>query len=389
MKKRWMGILLALVMVMTVLPLGAVTAHADADVDTRIDNSVDRSTTEVIGRLTLTDTRTGEVQTDVVVFDETTASTFTDPSNPTVTAMISEAQEALLDKAQELAGGSTVTTVSQSVSDPAIESWADNRTYNYFDNVDNGESGKILIVDGNYYHNWRYTVTLEAEYDSSESASASSHFGVLISDTAGNANSGGGYRMDYPGNEFGTDVRKSATNNFVENGGHVVISAVPDDGYTFAGWYQGDPNAEAGEPIYSGEPLSTNSTYEFYAPLNMSLSYLCAVFEEGTTPAHPGDQVQMWVGNTEVVGPDSSAQGGKVAVRYTPSYDDYPDIKAKDGTNYVAGEVLQFYRGDECTVYARPDAGYHFVGWYHVNIEWGPGETLAWQGSVFQGVSVF
>ncbi|MBQ6570456.1 MAG: hypothetical protein IJL87_09385 [Clostridia bacterium] len=48
----------------------------------------------------------------------------------------------------------------------------------------------------------------------------------------------------------------------------------------------------------------------------------------------------------------------------------------------MAGEILQLYKGDECTVYQQSDQGYHFVGWYHVNIAWAPGEDLAYEGDV-------
>ena len=208
-------------------------------------------------------------------------------------------------------------------------------------------------------------------------AAQTSFFGVLISDAEGTANKGGTYWMDYAGME-GSPSRTSSSNNFVEDGSDVYLEAYPADGYKFLGWYQGDPDRAEGKP-YTGEPLTTDSVYEFDAPIILTRPYICAVFDVDESPQ--GDQVQMWVGNTEVIGPDSSAQGGKVAVKYEPSYDIYPDITAKDGTNFVAGEILPFYKGDECTVYQQADEGFHFVGWYHVNIEWGPGETLAWEGS--------
>ena len=208
-------------------------------------------------------------------------------------------------------------------------------------------------------------------------AAQTSFFGVLISDAEGTANKGGSYWMDYAGME-GSPSRTSSSNNFVEDGSDVYLEAYPADGYKFLGWYQGDPD-RAGGKLYTGEPLTTDSVYEFDAPIILTRPYICAVFDVDESPQ--GDQVQMWVGNTEVIGPDSSAQGGKVAVKYEPSYDIYPNITAKDGTNFVAGEILPFYKGDECTVYQQADEGFHFVGWYHVNIEWGPGETLAWEGS--------
>ena len=216
-------------------------------------------------------------------------------------------------------------------------------------------------------------------------AAQTSFFGVLISDAEGTSNKGGSYWMDYAGME-GSPSRTSSSNNFVEDGSDVYLEAYPADGYKFLGWYQGDPDRAEGKP-YTGEPLTTDSVYEFDAPISLTRPYICAVFDVDESPQ--GDQVQMWVGNTEVIGPDSSAQGGKVAVKYEPSYDIYPNITAKDGTNFVAGEILPFYKGDECTVYQQADEGFHFVGWYHVNIEWGPGETLAWEGSPISTANSF
>ncbi len=214
---------------------------------------------------------------------------------------------------------------------------------------------------------------------------ASSFFGVLITDVDDTGNPGGSYWMDYPGME-GSPSRTSPSNNFVEDGGKVRLEAFPEDGRKFVGWYQGDPDRAEGK-LYVGNPLSTDRTYEFDAPISLARPYICAVFEQDDSPQ--GDQVQMWVGNTKVIGPDSSAQGGKVAVKYTPSADVYPEIVAKDGTSFVAGEVLQFYKGDECTVYQQADEGFRFVGWYHVSIEWAPGETLAWEGEAISTEASF
>ena len=257
-----------------------------------------------------------------------------------------------------------------------------------------GSSGTTFAVEGGLLKsssvtNWmddKGAIHSYADLVASVEATApSSFFGVLISDAEGTANAGGSYFIDYPGMD-GSPSRTSASNNFVEDGKSVYLEAYPDEGYKFAGWYQGDPEKAAGK-LYVGEPLSTETAYQFTAPISLTRPYICAVFEEDDTLQ--GDQVQMWVGNTKVIGPDSSAQGGKVAVKYTPSSDVYSGITAKDGTNYVAGEVLQFYKGDECTVYQQADEGFRFVGWYHVNIEWAPGETLAWEGEAISTEASF
>lgn len=194
-----------------------------------------------------------------------------------------------------------------------------------------------------------------------------SFFGVLISDSEGNVNTGGGYVLSYEGNPFGDMVKTSASNNFVYDEDYVTVTAVPDNGYYFKGWYQGEPNGEAGEPVYSGEALSTWDTFEFSAPIGMELPYICAVFEEGEAPpTRRADQIQVWI-----------TDGGTAAVEYTPSEPNVYNLITMDGTNYVSiGEVVQLYSGDEITVYQKPDEGYKFKGWYHVRIDWGPGDVL-------------
>ena len=130
---------------------------------------------------------------------------------------------------------------------------------------------------------------------------------------------------------------------------------------------------EGGELI--GEPSITNSSGQ---PSTMDL--LLAV---KAMVKRPADQIQIWVGNTDGRGVPFSEMGGKVAVKYTPSEPNVWELATKDGTDYRAGEIVQFYAGDEITAYARADEGYRFVGWYDVNIEWGPeAGTKSYQGDV-------
>ena len=224
-------------------------------------------------------------------------------------------------------------------------------------------------------------------------------FGVLISDADGNVNQGGGYCLDYSGNEFGADVRTSATNNFVAEGALVTITAVPDEGYRFVGWYQGEPNGAPGTPVYSGDVISTNKNYIFTAPLFLELPYLCAVFEEGEdTPGRKAYQVSVWAGYIDGNRPLNEA-GGKVAVRYTPTEPNVYDIPAQDGTGFGYLALAGCYVGDEITVLAKADEGYHFVGWYRVNIEFDEGGSdtdmagvspnKAYQGEVISTASAY
>ena len=131
-----------------------------------IDQSVDKSTSEVLAVLTLTDKRTGETITETV-FDETAASSFANPSTPTVTAMIEEAQAALAQKAGEKAGGNALTTLKEETSEPKAGKVADNRTYkSAYLKDEAGDYYQMLTVEGSFSMTWVYTVILEAEYTS-------------------------------------------------------------------------------------------------------------------------------------------------------------------------------------------------------------------------------
>ena len=131
------------------------------------DKALDKSTVEVLGTLTLTETRAGEAVNETV-YDETTAGTFVNPSSPTVNAMIEEAKAALAEKAAELAGGSEVTTVKDDVT-LKVAAFKDERTFTYSYLTDEaGDYYYALTIEGEYYKRWQYTVALEAEYEADE-----------------------------------------------------------------------------------------------------------------------------------------------------------------------------------------------------------------------------
>ena len=343
----------------------------------KIDNSVDKSTTEVVGRLIMTNTETGEV-TETLVYDSTTASEFTQPRNPTVNAMVEEAKAALSDKADTYP---EARDVSIDVSDPSITKTVDNRTFTYFD----GEP-RYLIVDGDYYHNWQITVTFTADY----TPVAMDYFSVWISDTEQKPNTGGGVVVSYalPDGtepEGNTAYYASSANLSVPVGSHVTLTAEPYAylGYRFVGWYQANINkASPDDPHYlADKPISSKKTYTFTGnPVGEGEApYICAVFED-TGIIRQGDQIQVWI-----------TDGGKAAVEYHPSEPNVYEFEATDGTEFVpVGAVVQYYKGDEITVHQQADEGYVFKGWYHVWIEWGPGsEHPKYEGEVISTEPTF
>ena len=331
------------------------------DGSTQIDNSEDLTTTTIILKMVLTD-KDGNA-TETIVSEETVPSSYVNPTTGNVEALLKEGEQTLIDAAGNYSG---VENINVEACNLRVLYTEDNRIYNYFD-VD---GGKVLIIDGTYYHEWEITLALTADY----TPAVMSYFSVWMSDEEQHANIGGGVTINYvlsdgavPGDDG--SYWESSTNQTVPEGTEVTLTAVPADKYAFKGWYQANVNkASPDDPHYLADKLiSTDYAYTFTGnPVGEGEPpYICAVFTY-TGVSRQGDQIQVWI-----------TDGGKAAVKYTPSEPNVYHMKAMDGTNFVSiGEVVQFYKGDEITVYQQAEPGYQFKGWYHVRIEWGPGDEL-------------
>ena len=146
-----------------------VTATWHYTVTSTVDESKDVSTTQVVGEGFVKDTRLGDNAYDRA-YDKVTASTISDAKNPTVDQMIKDAKEAALKAAQDFAGEYTVTVTSETVSDP-VEKESKNgiKFTSIRDAVDEaGDYYDYMLVSGEYYKKWVITVTLKAEYTSTE-----------------------------------------------------------------------------------------------------------------------------------------------------------------------------------------------------------------------------
>jgi hypothetical protein len=158
-------------------PGDAITVNSDTTVtakwrstNTTIDNSVDKSTTQIVAMLCIADRRTGR-QLFVPVLNETIASSFGTPYNEEVNAKRAKAREDMLKEAQSRVKGYgyAIEDITESVRGPESIEATDSRTYTYFDGSfdDAGDYWPTyLIIDGECYHNWRITVTITAEYTS-------------------------------------------------------------------------------------------------------------------------------------------------------------------------------------------------------------------------------
>ena len=145
--------------------------------DKTVDIRNDRSTSEVEGSIKITDTRTGEVYTDIL-YDEVTSSLFTDPSNPSVEVMIKEAKDALAAAAKAKAGSYAITVIKDgeiSLSTKKTIIDTNPRTVPVLDPSLGGEypaadsSGDLIhytFLEGEMTQRWKYAVTYEAEYAS-------------------------------------------------------------------------------------------------------------------------------------------------------------------------------------------------------------------------------
>ena len=86
-------------------------------------------------------------------------------------------------------------------------------------------------------------------------------------------NEGGSFNIDYEGKP-GDDKPYAA-----QEGKTVTLTAVPDEGYVFKGWYKGDVNGQSYDDMFTDELLTADATYSFAA---VGYPYVCAVFEKGT-----------------------------------------------------------------------------------------------------------
>lgn len=128
----------------------------------------------------------------------------------------------------------------------------------------------------------------------------------------------------------------------VEYNAEVTLTATPSEGYGFVGWFgvkqENDTWVIDTNHVYSGLPSftfnATEAEYRF-APL----------FELQASCSGAVGHNNIWV-----------TAGGKESVIYEPM--------GKDGTNFVGGEEVNYCVGDEITVKAIADEGYHFVGWF-------------------------
>lgn len=232
---KFKKIMLATLMLLVILAIGAVSAADDAnatltvddmaelshDLDdesisiddddedilkaTVIDNSVDSSNTTIKGTLILTDLSTGKVFNENITVGHI-PSKYTQANNTNVNNNITETVNQLLNLAQIQAGNKVVTIKSQNVSGPDASRY-DNRTYTWFNDTNTG--GRFCVVGGDYGTLWQYNVTVMAEYESD----------ILISFNA----SGGNGTMD--------DVIVTGGGNFT-----LPECSFTKEGMTFYGW---------------------------------------------------------------------------------------------------------------------------------------------------------
>ena len=140
-------------------------------------NTVDTSTTEVVGTLVLTDSRTGE-ETSIEVSRGTAASGFSNPQSDDVNALIETAKDAIRTEAAKY--GITADTDSLE-PDVSVVDTTDKRTLEFESDMtdENGDLYAAFIIKGDFGHVWRMTFTLTVEKTASS---------VLIGDVNNDGN---------------------------------------------------------------------------------------------------------------------------------------------------------------------------------------------------------
>ena len=101
------------------------------------------------------------------------------------------------------------------------------------------------------------------------------YFGIRITDTEGTIDQGGSYRIGCSDGGSGDEIRTCAGDFCAAPGSYFSVTAIPDEGYQFEGWYPGDSN---GTLLYPGEAVSTDPVYEFAVQPDMFPTCLYAVF---------------------------------------------------------------------------------------------------------------
>ena len=140
-------------------------------------NTVDTSTTEVVGTLVLTDSRTGE-ETSIEVSRGTAASGFSNPQSDDVNALIETAKAAIRTEAAKYGIAADTDSLEPDVS---VVDTADKRTLEFESDMtdENGDLYAAFIIKGDFGHVWRMTFTLTVEKTASS---------VLIGDVNNDGN---------------------------------------------------------------------------------------------------------------------------------------------------------------------------------------------------------
>lgn len=124
-------------------------------------NTVDTSTTEVVGTLVLTDSRTGE-ETSIEVSRGTAASGFSNPQSDDVNALIETAKAAIRTEAAKYGIAADTDSLEPDVS---VVDTTDKRTLEFESDMtdENGDLYAAFIIKGDFGHVWRMTFTLTVE----------------------------------------------------------------------------------------------------------------------------------------------------------------------------------------------------------------------------------
>ena len=196
-------------------------------------------------------------------------------------------------------------------------------------------------------------------------------------------NYGGQIAVNYTPSEPNIyDIQARDSNNWMD-GGEVVqfyegdpitVYAKPYDNYIFKGWYHVDiewgpdatPDSEHPNP-YQGEVISTDSSFTYTPNVTVvegdtePLKYICAVFEANT----PVTVHTVFNGN-----------GGSYKVNYNTTNE---EEFVKQNIALRSAGFFNVPKGNEMTLTATPDEGYHFVGWYKTHEEDSDGQgTMVW-----------
>ena len=380
-QSAFVAVLMALVLTVGQIPISAFAEAAakggDSDKTTQVDNTTGGTNVNKAGDIadtgktdnTVTNTtNTGTTDNTANEVDDvsgTKAGGNTkagatkggdgDKQDPAPTKAGSADAKAIYTYSSPAAGGS-VTTDPAGSADPGdiVQVYVSANTgYSFSDlsitNSDGDPVGKVANDDGWSFMMPESLARITATFDA-----ATTYYSVMTA-TNGSDEKGGTYTINGGGYNW------YSTNQNAPYGTEITLEAHPRSGYGFEGWYAGNRDAQAGDPLYFDDQLlSTSGSYTFTSTATggSAVPYICAVFKKV-------DSYNISIGKTD---------GGTIEYWGSAPVGSSALYGSEPGVSYVE-------EGWTISMEATADSDYTFLGWYKATIDDNNDQVTGYTGS--------